>query len=223
MRRAPQLTFTLLQGQALCAAPYHLDCPLCQDIQSLQAEMFRLGIKIPDRSAPTTTLSCPRIPPTEIQPGRKKKPPMSSTGSTTAIPSCARWEESTRRTWPECALTPKPWQPGASITSLQLARMLSSARHELCTEPFQDIQPEPPLTQLPPKKEATRCGLCQRTDHKPETHRESCRQDRRCIHENHLYHTSKLSQHGTNDEGFSGFLAPRHRAGAAAHCSARHT
>ncbi|XP_031468001.1 G2/M phase-specific E3 ubiquitin-protein ligase-like, partial [Phasianus colchicus] len=42
-----------IQGQALRAALHHFRCPLCQDMQAFQAEMFRLGIKIPDRSAPT--------------------------------------------------------------------------------------------------------------------------------------------------------------------------
>ena len=49
----PQLRFCLPQGQALRAALHHFRCPLCQDMQAFQAEMFRLGIKIPDRSAPT--------------------------------------------------------------------------------------------------------------------------------------------------------------------------
>lgn len=41
----------LPQGQALSAALHHFRCPLCQDMQTFQEEMFRLGIKIPDRSA----------------------------------------------------------------------------------------------------------------------------------------------------------------------------
>ncbi|XP_010720202.2 PHD finger protein 7-like [Meleagris gallopavo] len=40
-----------IQGQALRAALHHFRCPLCQDMQTFQAEMFRLGIKIPDRDA----------------------------------------------------------------------------------------------------------------------------------------------------------------------------
>ncbi|XP_031447643.1 PHD finger protein 7-like isoform X2 [Phasianus colchicus] len=40
-----------IQGQALRAALHHFRCPLCQDMQAFQAEMFRLGIKIPDRDA----------------------------------------------------------------------------------------------------------------------------------------------------------------------------
>uniref|UniRef100_A0A8V1AN36 PHF7/G2E3-like PHD zinc finger domain-containing protein n=1 Tax=Gallus gallus TaxID=9031 RepID=A0A8V1AN36_CHICK len=48
---APRLMFPLLQGQALRAALHHFRCPLCQDMQTFQAEMFRLGIKIPDRDA----------------------------------------------------------------------------------------------------------------------------------------------------------------------------
>ncbi|XP_072738713.1 PHD finger protein 7-like [Ciconia boyciana] len=40
-----------IQGQALCSALHHFRCPLCQDMASFQEEMFRLGIKIPDRDA----------------------------------------------------------------------------------------------------------------------------------------------------------------------------
>ncbi|XP_042749581.1 PHD finger protein 7-like, partial [Lagopus leucura] len=40
-----------IQAQALRAALHHFRCPLCQDTQTFQAEMFRLGIKIPDRDA----------------------------------------------------------------------------------------------------------------------------------------------------------------------------
>ncbi|KAM8991614.1 PHD finger protein 7-like isoform 4-T4 [Ara ararauna] len=40
-----------IQGQALSSALYHFCCPLCQDMVTFQAEMFRLGIKIPDRDA----------------------------------------------------------------------------------------------------------------------------------------------------------------------------
>uniref|UniRef100_A0A8B9EQ75 PHD finger protein 7 n=1 Tax=Anser cygnoides TaxID=8845 RepID=A0A8B9EQ75_ANSCY len=40
-----------IQGQALSAALHHFRCPLCQDMQTFQEEMFRLGIKIPDRDA----------------------------------------------------------------------------------------------------------------------------------------------------------------------------
>lgn len=41
----------LPQSQALSSALHHFRCPLCQDVQTFQEEMFRLGIKIPDRSA----------------------------------------------------------------------------------------------------------------------------------------------------------------------------
>ncbi|NXC46736.1 G2E3 ligase, partial [Penelope pileata] len=40
-----------IQSQALRAALHHFRCPVCQDVQTFQAEMFRLGIKIPDRDA----------------------------------------------------------------------------------------------------------------------------------------------------------------------------
>ncbi|XP_035756438.1 PHD finger protein 7-like [Egretta garzetta] len=40
-----------IQGQALRSALYHFRCPLCQDMATFQQEMFRLGIKIPDRDA----------------------------------------------------------------------------------------------------------------------------------------------------------------------------
>ncbi|NWR77451.1 PHF7 protein, partial [Centropus unirufus] len=40
-----------IQGQALCSALHHFRCPLCQDVDTFQKEMFRLGIKIPDRDA----------------------------------------------------------------------------------------------------------------------------------------------------------------------------
>ncbi|XP_032057038.1 PHD finger protein 7 [Aythya fuligula] len=40
-----------IQGQALSSALHHFRCPLCQDVQTFQEEMFRLGIKIPDRDA----------------------------------------------------------------------------------------------------------------------------------------------------------------------------
>ncbi|NXK54198.1 PHF7 protein, partial [Chauna torquata] len=40
-----------IQSQALSSALHHFRCPLCQDMQTFQVEMFRLGIKIPDRDA----------------------------------------------------------------------------------------------------------------------------------------------------------------------------
>ncbi|XP_025892754.1 PHD finger protein 7-like [Nothoprocta perdicaria] len=40
-----------IQGQALRSALHHFRCPLCQDTDTFQAEMFRLGIQIPDRDA----------------------------------------------------------------------------------------------------------------------------------------------------------------------------
>ncbi|XP_062448813.1 PHD finger protein 7-like [Rhea pennata] len=40
-----------IQGQALRSALHHFRCPLCRDVETFQAEMFRLGIKIPDRDA----------------------------------------------------------------------------------------------------------------------------------------------------------------------------
>ncbi|NXT81175.1 PHF7 protein, partial [Zapornia atra] len=40
-----------IQGQALRSALHHFRCPLCQDMGQFQTEMFRLGIKIPDRDA----------------------------------------------------------------------------------------------------------------------------------------------------------------------------
>ncbi|KAM6338111.1 PHD finger protein 7-like [Alca torda] len=40
-----------IQGQALSSALHHFRCPLCRDVAAFQDEMFRLGIKIPDRDA----------------------------------------------------------------------------------------------------------------------------------------------------------------------------
>ncbi|NXX59237.1 G2E3 ligase, partial [Scopus umbretta] len=40
-----------IQGQALHSALHHFCCPLCHDTHTFQAQMFRLGIKIPDRDA----------------------------------------------------------------------------------------------------------------------------------------------------------------------------
>nr|XP_005502161.2 PHD finger protein 7 isoform X1 [Columba livia] len=40
-----------IQGQALRSALHHFRCPLCQDMVTFQEEMFRLGIKIPNRDA----------------------------------------------------------------------------------------------------------------------------------------------------------------------------
>lgn len=118
----------------------------------------------PPPTSPRTALSCPRIPPAGMQPGRKKEPSMSSTsGTTPAMPACAcaRWDGTTQTTRGECALTPKPWRRGAFIPSFQLgwrlAGMLRSARHELCREPFPAIQPEPPLTQLRAVPRPCRC------------------------------------------------------------------
>ncbi|NXU48164.1 G2E3 ligase, partial [Turnix velox] len=38
-----------IQRYALFSALYHFYCPLCRDVDLFRAEMFRLGIKIPDR------------------------------------------------------------------------------------------------------------------------------------------------------------------------------
>ncbi|OXB51208.1 hypothetical protein ASZ78_001373 [Callipepla squamata] len=43
--------FPFPQGLALSAALYHFCCPLCRDMETFQAEMRRLGIKIPSRDA----------------------------------------------------------------------------------------------------------------------------------------------------------------------------
>ncbi|NWS56126.1 PHF7 protein, partial [Chunga burmeisteri] len=40
-----------IQGQALCSGLHHFRCPLCRDMRTFQGEMFRLGVKIPDRQA----------------------------------------------------------------------------------------------------------------------------------------------------------------------------
>ncbi|OXB57640.1 hypothetical protein ASZ78_007035 [Callipepla squamata] len=40
-----------IQGLALSAALYHFCCPLCRDMETFQAEMRKLGIKIPNRDA----------------------------------------------------------------------------------------------------------------------------------------------------------------------------
>uniref|UniRef100_A0A8V5G341 Uncharacterized protein n=1 Tax=Melopsittacus undulatus TaxID=13146 RepID=A0A8V5G341_MELUD len=40
-----------IQGQALRSALHYFCCPLCRDMVTFQKEMFRLGIKIPDRDA----------------------------------------------------------------------------------------------------------------------------------------------------------------------------
>ncbi|XP_055658845.1 LOW QUALITY PROTEIN: G2/M phase-specific E3 ubiquitin-protein ligase-like [Falco peregrinus] len=40
-----------IQGQALRSGLHHFRSPLCRDMTAFQAEMFRLGIKIPDRDA----------------------------------------------------------------------------------------------------------------------------------------------------------------------------
>ncbi|XP_061231851.1 PHD finger protein 7-like [Neopsephotus bourkii] len=40
-----------IQGQALRSALHYFRCPLCSDKDTFQKEMFRLGIKIPDRDA----------------------------------------------------------------------------------------------------------------------------------------------------------------------------
>uniref|UniRef100_A0A8C4Y869 PHD finger protein 7 n=1 Tax=Gopherus evgoodei TaxID=1825980 RepID=A0A8C4Y869_9SAUR len=41
-----------IQGHALRAALYHFRCPRCRDMGTFQREMFRMGIKIPDRLVP---------------------------------------------------------------------------------------------------------------------------------------------------------------------------
>lgn len=78
--------------------------------------------------------------PAGMQPGKRKEPlKTSSRGTAPAMPACAcaPRDGSSRRSWGEWAPTPKPWRPGASVPSFQLrrtlARMLSSARHKLCS------------------------------------------------------------------------------------------
>ena len=77
MRTRPQLMFCLPQGQALRAALHHFRCSLCQDMQTFQAEMFRLGIKIPDRSAPTA-LPTAQPPPLHLPSHRTQLSPAPS-------------------------------------------------------------------------------------------------------------------------------------------------
>ncbi|KAM9526058.1 uncharacterized protein ACIB01_015640 [Guaruba guarouba] len=119
-----------IQGQALSSALYHFCCPLCQDMVTFQAEMFRLGIKIPDRlvpspcllplcDAPVDPLLPPHIPraersygPTGMLPGRKMEPlPIIISGTTPVTPAsaCAPWDgRSRRRMGPGecCSVTP---------------------------------------------------------------------------------------------------------------------
>ncbi|XP_033916529.1 PHD finger protein 7-like [Melopsittacus undulatus] len=52
------------------------------------------------------------------------------------------------------------------------------------------------------------CGFCQRADCNPEVLGQFCRQDGLCVHENCLYHASRLNQRGADEEGFYGFLFP---------------
>ncbi|XP_033916539.1 PHD finger protein 7-like [Melopsittacus undulatus] len=52
------------------------------------------------------------------------------------------------------------------------------------------------------------CGFCQRADFNPEVLGQFCRQDGLCVHENCLYHASRLNQRGADEEGFYGFLFP---------------
>ncbi|GAB0198116.1 PHD finger protein 7-like [Grus japonensis] len=58
-----------------------------------------------------------------------------------------------------------------------------------------------------PREEAV-CGLCRRGDCDPEIFGQLCRQNRLLIHENCLYHASRLMQRGADEEGFYGFLFP---------------
>ncbi|XP_054704062.1 PHD finger protein 7-like [Grus americana] len=57
-----------------------------------------------------------------------------------------------------------------------------------------------------PKEEV--CGLCRRGDCDPEIFGQLCHQNRLLIHENCLYHASRLMQRGADEEGFYGFLFP---------------
>ncbi|KAM6110638.1 PHD finger protein 7-like [Pterocles gutturalis] len=40
-----------IQGQALRSGLHHFRCPMCRNVETFRQEMFRLGIKIPDRDA----------------------------------------------------------------------------------------------------------------------------------------------------------------------------
>ncbi|XP_061231853.1 uncharacterized protein LOC133224407 [Neopsephotus bourkii] len=52
------------------------------------------------------------------------------------------------------------------------------------------------------------CGFCRRADCNPEVVGQLCRQGGFCVHENCLYHASRLQQRGADEEGFYGFLFP---------------
>ncbi|XP_010018861.1 PREDICTED: PHD finger protein 7-like [Nestor notabilis] len=65
-----------------------------------------------------------------------------------------------------------------------------------------------PAASLHPRITALLCGFCQRADHNPEVFGQLCHQDGLCIHENCLYHATRLNQRGTDEEGFYGFLFP---------------
>ncbi|GAB0198117.1 PHD finger protein 7-like [Grus japonensis] len=54
-----------IQGQALRSALHYFRCPLCRDMATFQAEMFRLGIKIPDRSCPSLQPAQTPAPPAQ--------------------------------------------------------------------------------------------------------------------------------------------------------------
>uniref|UniRef100_A0A8V5G7Q5 PHF7/G2E3-like PHD zinc finger domain-containing protein n=1 Tax=Melopsittacus undulatus TaxID=13146 RepID=A0A8V5G7Q5_MELUD len=70
-------------------------------------------------------------------------------------------------------------------------------------------QPSPWLQPLAAMKRKSRlCGFCQRADCNPEVLGQFCRQDGLCVHENCLYHASRLNQRGADEEGFYGFLFP---------------
>ena len=131
------LMLALPQGQALRSALHHFRCPLCQDVDTFQAEMFRLGIKIPDRLVPSLLppslsvmlrriRSClpgcqrgvPRTPgaerspaPTGMLPGRRTGPSWTTTSGTapaTPASACARRDGRRWRRRGECWW---PWSP----------------------------------------------------------------------------------------------------------------
>ncbi|GAB0208563.1 PHD finger protein 7-like [Grus japonensis] len=169
-----------IQGQALRSALHYFRCPLCRDMATFQAEMFRLGIKIPDRDAAW-----------EEEDGAFAEHYERHGSCDAGLCLCPAGREQ--------AEVNGPWR------LLLCSSCGSRGTHQLCSAVGEDANS---WECADCRGTGTVCGLCRRGDCDPEIFGQLCRQNRLLIHENCLYHASRLMQRGADEEGFYGFLFP---------------
>ncbi|KAM6110634.1 PHD finger protein 7-like [Pterocles gutturalis] len=169
-----------IQGQALRSGLHHFRCPMCRNVETFRQEMFRLGIKIPDRDAAWE----------EEGAFDDLHQRHSSCDASQCLCPAGREQAEERGPWRLllCCCC------GSRGTHQQCSSTLGADSESWECSDCSDT--------------GTVCGLCRQVDCDPDVVGQLCSKDGVCVHENCLYHTSGLMQRGADEEGFYGFLLP---------------